>query len=116
MIAEEGNRTDRRYRASGFSQRTWGKRAKSVSALITVRPCSTARAASIASGTRLPVTETDLASSAYTAAVRSDAGGIQAGSASSHASTNAQAAATASGWVVTRGWVAMSRDARLVCQ
>ena len=41
---------------SGFCQRTSLKRAKSVSADSTTRPCSMARAASWASGTRLPVT------------------------------------------------------------
>src|SRR5437764_1047871 len=40
---------------SGLSQATPGKRAKSVSALQTVRPCSMAIAARWASGTRLPV-------------------------------------------------------------
>ena len=46
------------YALSGFIQRSPGNRMKSVSAEASSTPCSTARAASCASGTRLPVIST----------------------------------------------------------
>ena len=104
------------YERSGLIQRRPGNRMKSVSAETISTPCSIARAASCASGTRFPEISTWSHSLAYTRAVSSVAGGIQATGIASQSSTYRQASEADNGLSVNRGCVAILRKAPMVCQ